>query len=96
MGNWQSNSNADDILDSTTWPSLDEWYIKLLYKWHLQDPVSQKEIDRNEAVYAIQNNRNPFIDHPEYVALIWQCTGLLPVTLIDFNANKSNESVMLS
>lgn len=40
MGAWQSNSNADDILDGTTWPSLDEWYIKLLYKWHLQDTVS--------------------------------------------------------
>ena len=96
MSSWQGNSNANDVLDGTTWPSFDDWYIKLLYRWHLQDPVSQKEIDRNEAVYTIQNNRNPFIDHPEYVALIWQCTGLLPVTLIDFNANKYNESVVLT
>jgi endonuclease I len=95
MSSWQGNSNADDVLDGTTWPSLDEWYIKLLYKWHLQDPVSQKEINRNDSIYKIQNNRNPFIDHPEYVTLIWQCTGLLPVTLIDLNANKYNESVLL-
>ena len=35
------------------------------------DPVSEKEIKRNEAVYKIQNNRNPFIDHPEAVDKIW-------------------------
>ena len=96
MAAWQTNSNADDVLDGTTWPSLDDWYIKLLYKWHLQDPVSQKEIDRNDSIYTIQNNRNPFIDHPEYVALIWQCTGLLPVTLIDFTANKYDGAVVLA
>jgi endonuclease I len=90
---WQNNSNANDVLNGTTWPSLDDWYIKLLYKWHLQDPVSQKEIDRNNAVYGLQHNRNPFIDHPEYVALIWQCTGLLPVTLLDFTAVKSNNDI---
>jgi hypothetical protein len=37
----------------------------------MQDTVSQKEIDRNNAVYGIQKKRNPFIDHPEYVAEIW-------------------------
>ena len=40
-------------------------------KWHEQDPVSQKEIDRNNAIFSIQRNRNPFIDHPEYVGFIW-------------------------
>lgn len=95
MPSWKTNSNADDVLDGTTWPSLDTWYIPLLYKWHLQDPVSQKEIDRNNAVYGLQHNRNPFIDHPEYVALIWQCTGLLPVTLLDFTATKNDNSVGL-
>ena len=96
IASWQLNSNADDVLNGTSWPSLDDWYIQLLYKWHLQDPVSQKEINRNDSVYKIQNNRNPYIDHPEYVALVWQCTGLLPVTLIDFRANKYNETVVLN
>ena len=40
-------------------------------KWHHDDPVSQKEIDRNEAVYKIQNNRNPFIDMPELADYLW-------------------------
>ena len=43
----------------------------LLMKWHRADPVSQKEIDRNQAVYGIQHNRNPFIDYPELAEFIW-------------------------
>ena len=43
----------------------------LLMKWHRADPVSQKEIDRNQAVYGIQKNRNPFIDYPELAEYIW-------------------------
>jgi len=47
------------------------WALSMLYQWHLQDTVSQKELDRNNAVYGIQHNRNPFIDHPEWVDSIW-------------------------
>ena len=43
----------------------------------------------------MQGNRNPYIDHPEYVYQVWQCTGLLPVTIIDFTAQKNNELVLL-
>jgi hypothetical protein len=39
--------------------------------WHTQDPVSQKEIIRNQAIYEAQGNRNPFIDHPEFAYRIW-------------------------
>ncbi|URM36686.1 endonuclease [Flavobacterium anhuiense] len=46
-------------------------FLNLLLAWHAQDPVSAREIARNNAVYARQNNRNPFIDHPEYVNQIW-------------------------
>ena len=45
--------------------------LSFLLDWHRQDPVSQKEIDRNQAVYGIQHNRNPFIDYPELVEYIW-------------------------
>jgi endonuclease I len=47
------------------------WAKNMLLEWDENDPVSQKEIDRNNAVYQVQDNRNPFIDHPEYVDLIW-------------------------
>lgn len=47
------------------------WAINLLLKWHREDPVSQKELDRQEVVYGAQHNRNPFIDHPELAEYIW-------------------------
>lgn len=50
---------------------LEDWALAMLMDWHQQDPVSQKEIDRNEAVYAVQGNRNPFIDHAWFVDNIW-------------------------
>ena len=50
---------------------LKPWALAMLKKWHDQDPVSAKETNRNNKVYGFQNNRNPFIDHPEYVAYIW-------------------------
>lgn len=46
-------------------------FVNLLLAWHAQDPVSAREITRNNAIYARQNNRNPYIDHPEYVNQIW-------------------------
>lgn len=54
------------------------WAIAMLLEWHHSDPVSQKEIDRNNAAYLLQHNRNPFIDHPEYADCIWgtTCSGV--------------------
>lgn len=46
--------------------------LSLLLTWHKEDPVSAFEIERNNIIYQSQANRNPFIDHPEYVHLIWE------------------------
>ena len=43
----------------------------MLLTWHTQDPVNAREIARNNAIYAQQNNRNPYIDHPEWVQTVW-------------------------
>ena len=61
----------------TSGSQLLEWAEEMLVSWHLSDPVSAKELDRNEAVFAIQENRNPFIDHPEYVLMIYEPTGIV-------------------
>lgn len=47
------------------------WAEEVLVAWHELDPVSTKEVDRNNAVFGLQGNRNPFIDRPEWVAAIW-------------------------
>lgn len=74
--NWSANASyADAILNETAYPAFESWFLNLLYTWHTADPVSQKEIDRNNAIFAIQNNRNPFIDHPEYVMQVWFPSG---------------------
>ncbi len=71
---YESNisSWSSPMLAGNSFPVFTEWALNLLMDWHEQDPVSQKEIDRNNMIYAKhQHNRNPFIDHPEYVNLIW-------------------------
>ena len=80
---------------NTTYPSFNLPYLKMLYDWHVADPVDAREIKRNDLVYSQQNNRNPYIDHPEYVYQVWQCTGVIPVTIMDFTASKNNASVIL-
>lgn len=48
------------------------WAEELLLAWHVADPVSQKEIDRNNTIFSqLQGNRNPFIDRPEWAHAIW-------------------------
>ncbi len=59
------------MLQQNSYPTLSPWAYTMLLEWARQDPVSQKEVDRNEAVYRIQNNRNPFIDYPELAEYIW-------------------------
>lgn len=59
------------MLQQNTYPTLKPWAYELLLKWHHDDPVSEKEIQRNDVVYTIQNNRNPFIDRPELADYIW-------------------------
>lgn len=69
------NSHIDEWssaqLAGNSYPCFSSWSVNLLMKWHREDPVSQKEIDRNEVVYKWQGNRNPFIDHPELAEYVW-------------------------
>ena len=61
---WQSNAEV-------TKSEINTWALKMLYEWNLEDTVSKMETDRNNAVYGIQHNRNPFIDNPEFAHKIW-------------------------
>jgi endonuclease I len=75
--------------EGSSWPGspmasgsqLLPWGQTLMMLWHLMDPVSQKEINRNDSIYKnVQHNRNPFVDHPEYAALIWPSSMPAPAT----------------
>jgi endonuclease I len=55
--------------------------INLLLLWHNNDPVSQKEIDRNEAVFLLQGNRNPFIDYPQFADCIWGTSDCIALAI---------------
>lgn len=65
------NSGNGSQMFSSNPTNLTTYALNFLLQWHRNDPVSEKEIDRNQAVYGEQNNRNPFIDYPDLVEYIW-------------------------
>lgn len=72
VSGWVGNdSDGDSMLNGTNNKVFSQWALDMLYQWHIADPVSTKEINRNNVIYGYQNNRNPFVDHPEYVLSIW-------------------------
>ena len=82
---WKSSYSW--MLQQDLYPTLKPWAYNMLLEWSRNDPVSQKEIDRNEAVYRIQKNRNPFIDFPGLEEYIWGNKKGKP-----FNANIGGET----
>lgn len=71
ISQWNHSTEGNNVLAQNTYPGFKTWVKDMLLEWHASDPVSQKEVRRNNAVYLIQGNRNPFIDHPEFVNRIW-------------------------
>lgn len=63
------------------YPMFKDWAVDMLLEWNTQDPVSDKERNRNDAVYSIQHNRNPFIDLPTLCEYIWGDKKTLPFSL---------------
>ncbi len=59
------------MFQQNSYPSMRDWAIDMLLDWARKDPVSQKEIERNNQVEFSQGNRNPFVDFPELAEYIW-------------------------
>ena len=73
LADWYA-ANADGVratIDGSKYPALTTWQLQMLMEWAKNDPVSEKETNRNNTVYAIQNNRNPFIDYPGLEEYVW-------------------------
>lgn len=66
VSNWSSA-----MLSGDKYPAFTSWAMNLLLKWSRDDNVSAKEYDRNNAIYRIQNNRNPYIDYPQLAEYVW-------------------------
>ncbi|MCB0823467.1 MAG: endonuclease [Bacteroidales bacterium] len=65
-----------EVVDEVnTSPAPEHGKFSTLYQWHQQDPPDAFEINRNEVIYSYQGNRNPFIDHPEFLILIYDPTN---------------------
>lgn len=92
--NWRSSA-TQSMLSKGPYPGFQPWALAMLLKWHRNDPVSEKETNRNEEVFKIQGNKNPFIDNPELVEYIWgnkmDETFLLDNNIIVSTQNKTNK-----
>ena len=110
-GSWDAHDAAsENPLNGTNDQVYEDWYISLLMSWHSADPVSSRELARNNASFLYQNNRNPFIDHPEWVTNIWSSTldteaPSVPTNLvasnptsstIDLNWNASTDNITVA
>lgn len=70
---WGDNYNLNFVMGAGDCKTIGD--IETLMKWHYQEPPTAEEIRRNEAVFKIQGNRNPFIDHPEFATKIYCYDG---------------------
>jgi endonuclease I len=69
-GDGFANLEVNDSVSNGTNPYIGK--LSVLRQWNIQDPPSTFEKRRNQVIYdTYQHNRNPFIDHPEWVASIW-------------------------
>ncbi|GEK08609.1 endonuclease [Pseudoalteromonas peptidolytica] len=72
IANWQNNTSySDAVLNGSQDQVFETWVVNMLKRWHNEDPVDALEQARNQAAYEFQGNRNPFVDHPEFVEAIW-------------------------
>ena len=69
--NWEERSDVNVSFKKEDYPTLKADIIDTLLQWHRQDPVSEWEQTRNNRVYPVQKNRNPFVDYPELAEYIW-------------------------
>ena len=64
-GSW-----GHDVFTST-YPGLTSWTLNMMMRWSRQDPVDAIEIARNNAVYEVQGNHNPYVDYPGLEEYTW-------------------------
>ena len=71
VASWTANSNTQ-MLGGNSYPAFSNWAKNVLLDWNRRDPVSMKEIARNDSIYKLfQHNRNPYIDFKSLAEYVW-------------------------
>lgn len=70
ISNW-TKGESQKVFGNSSYPGLRDWVLAMFMRWSKQDPVDDVEIDRNNAVYEVQGNRNPFVDYPGLEDYVW-------------------------
>jgi endonuclease I len=65
-------TNDRNLIQTTGGGTAYMGLLNVLLEWHEQDPVDDRERARNEVIYFVQGNRNPFVDHPEWADCLWK------------------------
>ena len=90
---YESESLDLELVDRISFSNEPELGVLFtLIKWHEQDPVDDAERERHEGAFGYQGNRNPFIDHPEWINEIWggATTPNLILNKLNFSADFGN------
>jgi len=82
-GSW-----GHDVFTSD-YPGLTSWTLDMMMRWSEQDPVDEREIERNNAVYEVQQNRNPYVDYPGLEEYTWGVMKDVPFSYDSYQAPSS-------
>lgn len=84
---WATNATANAVFtSSSSYQPFKDWYYKMLVEWAQNDPIDDVEIARNNAVYATQGNRNPFVDYPGLEEYVWGDKKNEPFDYANYNS----------
>lgn len=93
---WDTRDTGKAIAMTNSNPlTLKSWIIPMLLKWNVSDPVDSAEIARNENIYKVQGNRNPFIDYPVLAEYIWGNKSTSDFNLSEHKANDGTTDIVL-
>lgn len=80
---WTSGTGGS-VIGGTTYQPFKQWVVDMMMRWAKQDPVDEVEKARNNAVYQVQKNRNPFVDYPGLEDYVWGAKKDEPFSYTDY------------
>ena len=91
----ECSSWGHSVFGGTTYLPFEQWALDMLMRWSKQDPVDEVETARNNAVYQVQQNRNPFVDYPGLEDFVWGEKSSVPFSYDNYTSNPTFVSAPL-